>query len=222
MLFDLRVDIGECPDRARDGAGGDFRARRDQPRPAAVELGIGLRELEPEGHRFGMDAVAAPDRRGVFVLFRAALDGRQQRVEIGQQDVGRAHQLDRKRGVEHVRTGHALVHEARLFAHVLRDPGKEGDHIVLGDRFDRVDRLDIDLRIGRPPVPQGLGGAFGHDAQFAELLGRVRLDLEPDAILRFGLPQSSHFGTGVAGDHGKLRIAVVGGNVAAARLGATE
>ena len=206
MLFHLRVDIGESADCTRYGTGRDFRARRDQAGLAAVEFGIGLRQLEPERHRFGMDAMAAPDGRRVFVLFRAALDGREQRVEIGQQDVGRACQLDCQRGVEHVAAGHALMHEARLVADILGHPGKEGDDIVLGNRLDRIDRLDVDLGIGRPPVPQRLGGAWRDHAQFAELFGRMRLDFEPDAILRLGFPQGGHFGTGVAGDHGELRM----------------
>ena len=62
-------------------------ARRDQPRAAAVELGIGLGELEPEGHRLGVDAVAAADRRRELVLEGAPLQHREQRVEIGEQDV---------------------------------------------------------------------------------------------------------------------------------------
>jgi hypothetical protein len=36
-------------------------ARGDQARLAAGELGIGFRQLEAEGHRLGMDAVAAAD-----------------------------------------------------------------------------------------------------------------------------------------------------------------
>ena len=44
----------------------------DKPRAAARELGIEARELEPEGGRFGMDAVAAADHRRAPVLEGAA------------------------------------------------------------------------------------------------------------------------------------------------------
>jgi hypothetical protein len=70
MGFDARIDIGEGADRARNGAGRDFGARGDKARLAAVKLGIGLRQLESEGDGFGMDAVAAADRRGEL-MFKA-------------------------------------------------------------------------------------------------------------------------------------------------------
>jgi hypothetical protein len=70
MRFDARIDIGEGADRARDRAGGDVGAGGDQALAVALELGIGLGELEAEGDRLGMDAVAAADRRGELVLDR--------------------------------------------------------------------------------------------------------------------------------------------------------
>ena len=60
--------MGEGADRAGDGAGGDLLAGAHQPLAGAGELGIGDSELEPEGGRLGMDAVAAADRQRVLVL----------------------------------------------------------------------------------------------------------------------------------------------------------
>ena len=96
MRFDRRVDVGEGADRAGNGAGGDLVARRDQPAAVAGELGIGLGELEPEGDRLGMDAVAAADGRGQLVLEGAALQHFEQRVEVLEQEVGRLLQLHRQ------------------------------------------------------------------------------------------------------------------------------
>ena len=90
MLFDPRVDIGEGADRAGDRAGGDFLARRDQPRPRPRKLGVGERELEAEGRRLGVDAVRAADGRRQLVLVGAALQRREQRVDVGDQDVAGA------------------------------------------------------------------------------------------------------------------------------------
>ena len=123
MRFDPRVDIGEGADRARNRAGGDLGARRDEPGAVAGEFGIGLGELEPEGDRLGMDAVAAADGRRQLVLEGAALQHREQGVEIGDQDVGGAGELDREAGVEHVGAGHALVQEARRRAGAARRHG---------------------------------------------------------------------------------------------------
>ena len=74
MLFDRGRNVGEGADRAGNRAGGDVVARRDQPLAVAREFGIGLRELEAEGRRLGMDAVAAADGRRQLVLECAALE----------------------------------------------------------------------------------------------------------------------------------------------------
>ena len=92
-----------------------------------------------------MDAVAAADGRGQLVLERAALEHFEQRVEVGDQQVGRLLQLHREAGVEHVRAGHALVQPAPLGPELLAGPGEEGDDVMLGDRLDRVDRGHVDL-----------------------------------------------------------------------------
>ena len=113
----------------------------------------------------------------------------------------RLRELDREAGVEHVGACHALVHEARLIADIVRDPGEEGDHVMLGDRFDRVDRGHVDHRVGGPPGPERLRGLLWHHAEFGECISGVRLDLEPDAELRFGFPDFDHVGPRVAGDH---------------------
>ena len=81
MCFDPRIDIGEGADRAGNGAGRDLRARRDQPRTVAREFGVMPGELQPEGGRFGMDAVTAADADRVFVLEGAPLQRRQKRIE---------------------------------------------------------------------------------------------------------------------------------------------
>ena len=43
--------------------------------------------------------------------------------------------------------------DPRFVADLFRHPGEEGDHVMLGDRLDRVDGIDVDRRIGRPPRP---------------------------------------------------------------------
>ncbi len=110
----------------------------------ARELGIGLGELEAEGGRLGMDAVRAADGRRQLVLEGAALERGEQRVDIGDQEVGGAHELHVEAGVEHVRRGHALVHEARLGADDLGEMRQEGDDVVLGLALDLVDARDVE------------------------------------------------------------------------------
>ena len=144
VCLDRRVDVGEGADRARNRAGRDLAARRGEALAVASELGLMPGELQPEGRRLGMDAVAAADRRRVFVLDRAPLQRRQQPVEIGEQEVGGLLQLHREAGVEHVARGHALVDKARLGADMLGEVGQKGDHVVMRLALDLVDAPDLE------------------------------------------------------------------------------
>src|SRR5213082_453376 len=49
------IDLSESADRARDGASCDFLAGGDQPFAGAGKFRMGVGELQPEGHGFGMD-----------------------------------------------------------------------------------------------------------------------------------------------------------------------
>ena len=88
MGFHRRVQVGEGADGARNGAGGDLGAGRNEPRPAARKLGVMACQFQPEGGWLGMDGVAAPDADRVLELHGAAFEGRQQAVHAGEQDIG--------------------------------------------------------------------------------------------------------------------------------------
>ena len=131
-------------------------ARADEPLAGAGELGIGIGELEAEGRGLGMDAVAAADGDGVLVFDGAALQRGEQLVEIGEQNVGGAHELDTEAGVEHVGRGHALMHEARLGPDDLGQMGQEGDDVVLRLALDLIDAGDVEDGVAAL-VPDGRG-----------------------------------------------------------------
>ena len=116
MLFDAGVDIGKGADSTGNRAGGDFGTRRLQAVAATVEFGIGQRQLDAECGGFGMDSVRTANRRRHFMLESPPFDGCQQGIEIGQHQIGGAHQLHIEAGVEHIRRGHALMHEAGIRA----------------------------------------------------------------------------------------------------------
>ncbi len=82
-----------------------------------------------------------------LVLLRPVLEGVEEGIDIGDEDVGGPHQLHVEAGIEHVRGGHSLVDEARLGADDLGKVGEEGDHVVLGHRLDGVDPGDIEGRV---------------------------------------------------------------------------
>ena len=150
-----------------------------------------------------MDAVAAADGGGELVLEGALLQRGEQAVEVGEQEVGGAHELHAEAGVQDVRRGEAGVHEARLGAHVLGEMRQEGDDVVLHLALDLVDAGDVELGL-RALLPDDLGGLLRDQAELGHGRGRVRLDLEPDAEAGLGRPDFRHLGPGVAGDHGGL------------------
>ena len=86
------------------------------------------------------------------MLEGAAFDRRQQGIEISQQQVRRLGELHRKAGVENVRGGHALMHEAGFIANIFGKVGQEGDNIVLGFAFNRINPFNVEsARAPRQP-----------------------------------------------------------------------
>ncbi len=200
MGFDARIDLRKGADRAREGRGRDLFTRRNQPFPRARKFRIGEGELEPEGGGLGMDAVGAADGGGVLVLEGAALERAQERLEIGDQEIGGALELHIEAGVEHVRGGHALMHEAGLGADDLGEMGEKGDHIVLDFTLDRIDACNVEFGVAAA-VADFLGRRFRDHAELGHGIGGMRLDLEPDAIARLRVPDRGHVGPGIARDH---------------------
>jgi hypothetical protein len=147
-----------------------------------------------------VDAVGAADGRRHLVLEGAPLERRQHLVDVGDQEIGGAHQLHVEAGVEHVGRGHALVHEARLGADDLGEMGQEGDDVVLGLALDLVDAFDVEGRVLGlgPDRPRRL---LGNHAELGHGVGGMGLDLEPDPETGLRLPDRSHFGAGVARNH---------------------
>ena len=127
MLLDTRVDIGESADRARNRAGGDLLAGGNEALLGAQKFGIGKGKLEAERDGLGVDAVAPADGQRVLVLESPAFELREKLIEIGQEDIGGAHELHIEAGIEHVGRGHALVKVARVGPDNLAEMREEGD-----------------------------------------------------------------------------------------------
>src|SRR2546429_3775470 len=70
------------------------------------------RQLEAEGGRLGVNAVAAADARREHVLFRPARDDFPQLLHAGDQDVGALDYLHGEGGVHDVAAGEAEVQPA--------------------------------------------------------------------------------------------------------------
>ena len=189
MRLDPGVDIGERADRARDRAGRDLGARPGEAVAVARELGVVAGELEPEGRGLGVNAVAAPDAGGQPVFAGAASQRLHHRRDPAIQQIGGAAELHREAGVQHVRRGHAAMHEACLRPDMLGEVGEEGDHVVAGLALDLLDAFDLE----GTALPDGFGGGFGDQPERRLRVAGMRLDLEPDAEPGLGRPERRHF-----------------------------
>ena len=97
-----------------------------------------------------MDRVGAADHHRPGVLARLAREQRDQRVCLGQQQVGGRAALQRQRRVDHVARGQAEVDVAALGADRLGDLADEGDHVVVGRPLELGDARHVD----RAPDPR--------------------------------------------------------------------
>ena len=85
------------------------------------------------------------------------------------------------------------MHEARLRPDDLGEMCKECDDVVLDLGLDRIDAGDVEFCVPCP-FPRSFGGFLRDDAELGHGVGRVRLDLEPDAEFRFRRPDRRHSG----------------------------
>ena len=136
--------LAKVPTAPGERAGRHLLACGLHARARAGELGVGVGQLQTERRGLGVDAVAAADGRRRLVLERAAFERSEQVIEINDEKVGGAHKLHVETGVEDVRGGEPLVHEARLGPDDLGKVREEGDDVVLGLGLDGVDAGDVE------------------------------------------------------------------------------
>src|SRR5262245_26185884 len=87
--------------------------------------------------------------------------------------------------------------------------GKERDDVVLDLALDLLDARDVELGI-LAFGPDLLSRGLGNDPKFGHGVGRVRLDLEPDAVARLRIPDRGHLRPSVTRDHGRPRRVIDG------------
>jgi hypothetical protein len=163
-----------------------------------VELERPSRELPAERRRLRMDAVRAPDADRVAVLVGATDHDRKRAVDpVAHQRSGIA-DLQRERGVEHVRGRQSVVDPATLGPELLRYRVDERGEIVVGRLLDLRDAL------GRRRLRVRANGSdvfAWHGTELSPRVQRRQLHLEPARELALLRPDTGHLRTGVAGDH---------------------
>ena len=208
------ADISLDPRRqVRAGAhrAGDFAHRRDLPRPlqprqGAPELIVHQRELEAEGGRLGMNAVAAADAGGELMLLRAPRDARPNRPHIRHQQVRALRHLHGVGGVAHVAAGQAKVEPAAGgVVDSLSHGGGEADDVMVEDFLQLLLPRDQAGEVGEPTVTAGLDlrEVLGRHHPFLhQRLAGQELDSQPEPELVFIRPDGPHFWTRVTLNHG--------------------
>src|SRR5215467_1529063 len=94
------------------------------------------------------------------------------------------------------------MYETRLRPHDLGKMREERNHVVLDLALDRIDARDVEFGL-LAFLPDRLGRSLRDDAELGHGVGRMRFDLEPDAVARLRVPDRGHFRPSVARDHGR-------------------
>ena len=176
--LDLRIGRRVGADGAGELADAHPLERARDAGAVALERERPAGELEPERRRLGVDAVRAPDRERVAVLLGAGDDGGERALDPFEHERARLADLERERGVEHVRRRQPVVEPAPLVAELLGDRVDERGDVVVRPRLD----LGHALRRRRDrPRADRLDRLARHDADLGPALERGELDVEPAA-----------------------------------------
>ena len=173
-----------------DGAGefadGHRLARGFEPSQRAAKFVVHQRQLQAEGRRFGVDAVAAADagRELVFLARLAAMTLRSAFTSAMRMSAD-LHHLHGEGGVDDVAAGQAEMEPAAGgVVDVFGDGGGEGDDVVVERLFQFALARDEAGQIGEPFVAAGLDLREilgGHDAFLDQRFAGEQFDLQPDA-----------------------------------------
>ena len=196
----LEVGIGRRvrADGARELADAHAVERVRDAGARPVELERPARELDAEGRRLGVHAMRPPHLERAAVLLGARCHDGECAVERGDDQRAGLADLERKRRVDDVGGGEAVVEPAPFFAELLGDGVDERRRVVVQCRLDLGDALG---RRGLRLLLQRLRRLGGHDSELGPGRRRRELHLEPRFEPALVRPDPGHRGAGVAGDH---------------------
>ena len=144
-----------------------------------------------------MDAVRAADHHRVAMFLGALSQGREEVVDLLEDQLAGLLALDGQGRVQQVAAGHAQVDPATVGADVLGHVGQEGDDVVVRDRLDLEHAVGIEVGL-RGDRPGGLGRDL---TQVGEGLACGDLDVAPDLETPPIGPKGLHFRGLVPLDH---------------------
>ena len=144
-----------------------------------------------------MHAVGAADHRRQTVLEGAVADGLSELREVRKNEVARLAHLQRLRGVDHVRRGHAEVQPPRRWTDLFGHRRGERNDVVLCGLFDLFDAGDVEAAA----FADVAGGLGGNNPGGRHGFGSGRFDQQPGFIAALVAPDATHFRVRVACNH---------------------
>ena len=195
-------------DRPGDFADGHHGTNRLQATQGAAKFIIHQGQLQAEGRRFAVNAVAAPHTRRKLMLLRTAGDHRQQGGDIGNEDIRRLLHLEGVAGIAHVTAGQAEMKPAAgVMVNGLSDGSRKANDIVIQDLFQLTLAGNETGQVGEPLLTTGLdsGEILGrNDFLLHQSLAGEQFNLQPDLEFVFVGPDRPHLGAGIARNHATL------------------
>src|SRR5277367_3968516 len=169
-----------------------------EARDVALCFGIPVGHLESESDGLGVDAVCPPDHRRVLELERPPFQHFGQSIKVGRNQGRSLLNQQRLRRIDHIVRSEAVVEPAGVRTYDFGDGGGEGDDVVFDLRLDFKNAFDIERRA----LADRFGSIFWHNTRGGECFGGGNFDSEPGAEAIFVAPDTSHFGPGIAWNHG--------------------
>src|SRR5260370_39131814 len=144
-----------------------------------------------------MNAGALPYDRSLLVLPRLLANRLPQSGDIFQQGVTRPNKLYRKRRIQYIRRGKALMHPSRLRSNVGGDIFKECNQVVIGPLFDLEDLRNRKL----PSITNRLRVSLRNQPKLSHGFANQRLNFQPNRKLALVAPNLQHPGSGIPWNH---------------------
>ena len=196
-FLDFRIDVRVRADGAGELADGDRLFRVLEAVDVALDLGAPEEELQAKRHRLGMDAMRAANARRVLELDGAAAQHFEERFHVLDEDIARVAHHHAIRRVLDIARREAFVDVLRVVADVLGDIREERDDVVMRDRFDLVDAVNFERRLGADV----LRGLLRDLPELRHRIAGGHLDVQD--LLPFILdgPEMPHLRAGVTFNH---------------------
>ena len=186
------------PHRTRELPDAHAGERVVEPSAVALELECPAQELEPEGRRLGVHPVGTADRDRAAMFRGARIDRVHSPIDACADQLAGGLDGERKRRVDDVRRGQAVVKPPSVRAEIRRHRVDEGGDVVVGHALELGDAV----RAGNSrSLADGARTRRRDRADVGPRVEHRELHGQPGLELRLLRPDPGHLRSGVAGNH---------------------